>query len=237
MIASVSIADIGVPATARFVIGGRAKAPGLLDLHTGQTARFRDSVRPDVAFGRVATIGFWDDDESLDRFLTGDTGSRRADRVAEPLRGGLTVRLRPLRVHGAWPGLPEDTPTERDVDSDGPVVVLTIGYLRALRSVPWLRASARAQGALGGADGLVWAMGMSQPPRFVATMSFWESAEASKAYAFAPTGGHHAAVEANRATPFMHQEAFIRFHPYASSGSLGGNPSLAADWLSSRQVS
>ena len=35
------------------------------------------------------------------------------------------------------------------------------------------------------------------------------------------------AITANRATPFHHRDAFVRFRPYASSGSWGGSDPLA----------
>jgi heme-degrading monooxygenase HmoA len=231
MIASVSVADVGVANAARLCVGPQTDAPGLLDIHTGQTARLRRSIMPDIAYGRIATIGFWETDDAFDRFLEARSGNRRADTLAAALRDGWTAKLRPLRAYGGWPGLPSDTPTSRDVDNAGPVIVLTIGQLRVRRSVPWLRASARAQGELADAEGLIWAMGMSRPPRFVATMSVWESAEASKAYAFRSTGAHHQAIEANRATPFMHEEAFIRFQPFASSGQLDGCEPVIANGL------
>ncbi|MGI9611819.1 MAG: spheroidene monooxygenase [Acidimicrobiales bacterium] len=234
MIALLGITDGGLVRSGRLALGRRIDAPGLLDLRIGQTARLRDSLVPDIAFGRLGIISFWDDDDSLDEFLTNGDRTGRGDRLAESLREGWMTRLRPLRVHGAWPGLPEDTPTARHVEGDGPVVVLTIGNLRVLRSWPWRRASIKAEGDLANAEGLIWAMGMSQPPRFVATMSVWESAEATQAYAYGANGAHHRAIQAKRATPFMHQEAFIRFQPYASTGSLDGNPALADDWLRSR---
>lgn len=234
MIALLGITDEGLGRSGRLAVGRRIDAPGLLDVRIGQTARLRDSLVPDIAFGRLGVISFWDGDHSLDEFLANGNGTGRGDRLAESLRAGWMTRLRPLRVHGAWPGLPEDTPTARQVESDGPVVVLTIGNLRLLRSWPWRRASMKAEGGLANADGLIWAMGMSQPPRFVATMSVWESAEATQTYAYGENGVHQHAIQARRATPFMHQEAFIRFQPYASSGSLDGNPALAEDWLRSR---
>ena len=80
------------------------------------------------------------------------------------------------------------------------------------------------------APGLIWATAMARPP-FVATCSLWESTDALSAYAY---GGddpaHPDAIATDRAKPFHHRSAFIRFRPYASQGSLGGRNPLAARW-------
>ena len=48
----------------------------------------------------------------------------------------------------------------------------------------------------------------------------WESTEALSSYAYGTANpAHPDAIAADRAKPFHHQEAFIRFRPYASHGS------------------
>ena len=41
-----------------------------------------------------------------------------------------------------------------------------------------------------------------------------------------PDPSHLNAIKADRANTFHHQEAFVRFRPYASSGSWGGRDPL-----------
>ena len=48
-------------------------------------------------------------------------------------------------------------------------------------------------------------------------------------YATGAAGSHRAAVAADRARPFHHESAFVRFRPYASRGSWDGRDPLAAD--------
>ena len=43
----------------------------------------------------------------------------------------------------------------------------------------------------------------------------------------APSSAHASAIGEGRTKPFHKQEAFIRFRPYASTGSLGGSNALA----------
>jgi len=42
-----------------------------------------------------------------------------------------------------------------------------------------------------------------------------------------PDPAHLNAIKRDRANTFHHQEAFVRFRPYASSGSWGGADPLA----------
>ena len=141
---------------------------------------------------------------------------------------GWGARLEPLRVHGSWPGLDPDLPTARKVDYTGPAAVFTLGRLRISQGVRFLRASARAEKAVLNAPGCTWATGLGRPP-YVATCSLWENYDAIAAYAFNdPNGGHPSAIEEGRRKPFHKQEAFIRFRPYAMSGSLTGTNPLTA---------
>jgi hypothetical protein len=73
-------------------------------------------------------------------------------------------------------------------------------------------------------------IGFARPalPRLVSTFSIWRSAAAMRAYAFDSAGSHQAAVQADRARPFHHESAFVRFRPYASEGSRDGRNPLAA---------
>jgi hypothetical protein len=48
-----------------------------------------------------------------------------------------------------------------------------------------------------------------------------------RAYAYDRDGTHQAAVNADRAKPFHHESAFVRFRPYASEGSWDGRDPLA----------
>lgn len=47
-------------------------------------------------------------------------------------------------------------------------------------------------------------------------------------YAFAGSGSHQAAVRADRARPFHHESAFVRFRPLVSHGRWDGRNPLSA---------
>ena len=226
MIASVHVANVG----RRSALGVLRKAPkpastpGLRQANVALTAPLGASVRPKPDFGRAGLIAFWDDDAALDRFLADHP-------LAQTLAGGWRVRLAPLRIHGSWPGVPDDLPHGRKVDYDGPAAVLTLARLRFRRAVPFFRTSAKAEGAVVDAPGLIWASGLAKPP-FVATCSLWQSSDALSAYAYdGDRPAHPNAIAADRAKPFHHQSAFIRFRPYGSEGKLDGRNPLAESWM------
>jgi hypothetical protein len=219
MLASVHIADVG-PRQALPVLTKRLSgisAPGLRHANLGAGARLGGSLFTKPIPGRIGLIAMWDDDESLDRFLAESS-------LAQAFAGGWSVRLEPLRAWGSWPGLDEDVPKARNVEHDGPVAVLTMGRTRTNRLPAFLRASVKAEAHLADSPGLIWAGALVRPP-FVSTCSLWESSDASRAYAYGAGHAHNDAIAAGRAKPFHHQEAFIRFRPYAMQGHLEGkNP-------------
>lgn len=228
MIASVHIADIGRKALGALARGAPkpSSVAGLRSARLGFAAPLTTSTLPSPQVGRLGFVAMWDDDDALDRFLADHP-------LAAKLAGGWHVRLEPLRAHGSWPGLPSDVPKQRNVDHEGPAAVLTLGRARLTQLIRFLRTSAKAEAATVGAPGLVWTTGMARPP-FFATCSLWETSEALSAYAYGQGDlPHPAAIAVDRAKPFHHESAFIRFRPYRSEGQLAGKNPLSAAWLSS----
>jgi hypothetical protein len=228
MIASVHVADVGVPAALRI----SRKAPavgsiaGLRNANVALAAPLGGSVMPSPQFGRAALVAFWEDDDSLDRFLSDDP-------LAAKFASGWHVRLEPLRTHGSWPGLADDLPKDRNVEHEGPVAALTMGRPRASQLIRFLRTSSKAENSAVGAPGLTWATGLARPLSFVSTCSLWESTRALSTYAYGNRDrAHPDAIASGVANPFHHEQAFIRFRPYGSHGRLDGKNPLAESWLS-----
>lgn len=220
-VVSVSIADVGVPRSLRLLRNPRpASIPGLLHANAGVAATFGTiPARPSP--GRVGLIAFWQDEVALEQF-------EATSPLAAALGGGVVVHARPLRIHGAWPGIGEDVPKQRNVEHDGPVLVLTLARTKLSRSIPFLRASQPAEKAVTTAPGNVFASAVLRPP-FISSVSVWESSDAAMDYAYSGhQAGHPEAVAAGRAKPFHHQQAFIRLAIHEMRGSLGGRNPLAA---------
>ncbi|HVJ98175.1 MAG TPA: spheroidene monooxygenase, partial [Acidimicrobiia bacterium] len=120
VIASVHLAEVGIRALPS-VLRGAPRAgsmPGLRQANVAIAAPLRTGPIPSLPAGRVGYVAFWDDDAALDEFLSAP--------FAQKLSSGWSARLEPLRMHGAWPGMPTTTPAGRSVDYDGPAVVATL---------------------------------------------------------------------------------------------------------------
>jgi hypothetical protein len=223
MIATVQLADLG-PATTLRAIMRRPKpsdTPGLKAAEVAVFAPLALSGPPPIR--RAGLIAFWDDVQAFDRFVDNDP-------IAQRFSGGFQARLRPLRAHGSWPGLPADIPTSRAVQHDGPVVVLTLGRLRISQAVRFLRTSRPVERAAAADDGMVWGSAATRPP-FVATMSIWENTQATAAFAYGrQPPAHSEAISAQQRKDFHRQSVFIRFAPSRLEGTLRGtNPLVASD--------
>lgn len=161
-------------------------------------------------------ISSWDDDDALDRFL-----------AANPI-DGYHVRMRPTRIVGAWPEMPGLPAEEVPMDGSEPAAVLTLGRPRLLRLPPFIRTSRPAEHLAVGHPAMVAGTAAARLPRFVATFSIWRTVSEMRDYALGrPDPSHLNAIKADRANTFHHQEAFVRFRPYASSGTWDGRDPLA----------
>jgi hypothetical protein len=223
LIASVHLADVGKRAALGLVRRGLdpAGVPGLRYAEVTVAARLGGELLPAPQPGRVGLIAGWADDQALDAFLA-------THPLAARLGGGWHTRLEPLRVSGHWSALPDLPRDEQPVDDDEPVAILTLGRLRVARVVPFLRASAAAEGQAVADPALLAGTGLARPPRLVATFSVWRSAAAMRAYAYGRTAADHvAAVKAHNARSFHHESAFVRFRPYDHHGTWDGCDPLA----------
>lgn len=224
MIVSIHLADVGWPEVNRLLFRGInvAKVPGMTYAEPAFTVPLGKRVpRPNPR--RIALIASWEDDSALDRFLSGHA-------LAEPFDGGWHTRLEPRRCFGSWPEMPGLPAKELPVEDEEPVAALTLGRLRILRTRPFLKSGAPAEREAIANPAMVASTGLARlaRPRLVSTFSIWRNAAAMREYAFDAAGSHQAAVRADRATPFHHRSAFIRFHPYASQGSWDGHDPLAS---------
>jgi hypothetical protein len=222
VVASVHIADVSAGRALR--VFRRRPRPGVVaGLRTAEVAvatPLRSSGLPRPSLGRVALIAIWDDDASAVAFESNYP-------LAVEFADGWHARLQPLRMHGAWPGLPDEIPRARDVTSDEPAVVLTLGRLRLSHVRRFLRASRPAEASVLAAPGFVWGTALARPP-FVATCSLWENARAITSYAYGSADPRHPdAIAEQHRKDFHKRSAFVRFRPYDVRGSLSKTNPLA----------
>jgi hypothetical protein len=223
MIATVQLVDLGPAGTLRAIMR-RPKPRDTPGLRSAQVAVFAPlALSGPPPLSRAGLIAFWDDHDGFDRFLDGDP-------IGERFAGGFQARLRPLRAHGSWPGLPADVPQTRAVEHDGPAVVLTLARLRVSQVVRFLRASRPAERAAVASDGMIWGSAAVRLP-FLATVSIWQDARLAATYAYGrQQPAHSHAISEQQRKDFHRQSAFIRFVATRLEGSLGGlNPLVAAE--------
>ena len=221
MIATVDIADLGAPRTLRNLWHRPTPAhvSGLRWLDTAVAAPLASTRPPGLR--RAVMIAFWDQEEAAAAFAEEHPlGQRFAD-------NGFHAVLRPLRTFGTWPGLPDDLPRARRVEHDGPVLVTTLGRLRATQAGRFFRASRPAERSAVAAAGFVWGTAAARPP-FMATISLWSNGEAAAAYAYGdPDAAHPLAISEQGRKDFHHASAFIRWAPLSVTGSVRGMPATA----------
>jgi hypothetical protein len=223
MIVSIHLADVGWLRAPRLLLRGldASTVPGMTYAEPVFTAPLGTRV-PRPHPGRIGLIAAWEDDPALDRFLSDNP-------FAEHIRDGWHARLEPLRCFGSWAGMPDLPKKEIPVADGEPVVALTLGRLRVLRTRPFLKAGAPAERDAVANPAVLAVTGLARlaRPRLVSTFSIWRTAAAMREYAFDKSGTHQAAVKADRALPFHHESAFVRFRPYASDGKWDGRDPLA----------
>ena len=192
---------------------------GLTYAETLTTAPLGAPLLPPRQLGGVAMLAAWESDADFERFS-------REHPLAARLANGWQVRLQPLRVFGSWVGMPGLPAQALPVDDEEPVGILTLGRLRLRRTSAFRRSAGPAEAAALENPALLAGLGLARLPRLVATFSLWRSVAAMRRYAVGAGAPHSAAMAADRARPFHHESAFVRFRPYAASGSWGGGDPL-----------
>ncbi len=221
VIVSVHIAEVGPRAAAEVLLGQPkpGRVAGLTYAETTTVEPLGEPLLPPRRLGPVGMIAAWESGEALDEFS-------RTHPVAHRLAGGWQVRLQPLRVSGAWAGMPGLPARALPVDDSEPVGILTLGRLRLLRTAAFRRSAAPAEAAALDSPALLAGTGLARPPRLVATFTLWRSAAAMRDFAYGQGLPHQAAINADRARPFHHESAFVRLRPYASRGNWGDHDPL-----------
>ncbi len=217
MIVSVHIAERGVRRSLRLLRRGRRplEAPGLRYSEAAGLVPLAGMAPPLPPRGTIL-ISSWDDDDALDRFL-----------AANPIEG-YHVRMRATRIVGAWPDMPGLPDEEEPMDPGEPAAVLTLGRPRGRTFLRFARTSRAAEKLAREHPALVAGTAAARLPRFVATFSIWRSVGEMRDFSLGrPDARHLNAIKADRATPFHHQSAFVRFRPYASTGTWRGSDPLA----------
>jgi hypothetical protein len=183
-----------------------------------------------AAFGawdprRYGLFTVWESAAVLDAFEARSPILADYRRAADEL---WTVRLAPLRWHGAWGGAePFAGASPADLPGSGPWAFLTRATIRPRHVRAFVRAAGPVADQLARQPGLIASIGLGEAPlMFQATFSVWASLPGMRAFAY--RGGTHAEiVRRTRAEGWYSEELFARFRPIAAYGAWNGSDPLA----------
>jgi heme-degrading monooxygenase HmoA len=183
---------------------------------------------------RYGLFTVWDTAAALDTFEVQSPVLARYRRVADEM---WTVRLVPVRWHGAWGGCDPFAGIEPPKQlAPGPWVILTRATIRLRHVRTFTQAAARVTATLANQPGLIASIGLGEMPFVLqATVSLWQDLPSFQTFAY-DRADHREVVKRTRTEGWYHEELFARFQPIAAYGTWDGvDPLATSEYVQSIQ--
>lgn len=172
----------------------------------------------------LAVFASWENEAAIDTFLTGTE-------LGRALATGWHARLEFLRRWGRVSGF-EDLPQRlAEVESDAPVVAVTLARLKLPEIPRFIRWGKPVEELVRDHAGTTLALAAMRPPRTVSTFSVWRSQRemidmVHGDHAVPGAGRHAAAMMERQRRDFHHEFTTLRFRALTEHGSWSGRSDI-----------
>jgi len=163
------------------------------------------------AWGRYFMMRVWPSEEEARTYLSGGSQDSALSLARRWSTREWSLLARPYLSRGAWGGRDPFQPTSpRDQETNGPILILTRGRVRASQALTFWRNVRHVSAGLAETDGCIYAVGVGELPLIEqATLSLWETEQHMREYAH--RGAAHRAVMAQtRRAGWYCEELFAR---------------------------
>jgi len=177
-------------------------------------------------WGVYAILCIWDNEQCADHFFKdAEIFKRYQSHSSEQ----WTIYMKPKQAKGLWSGSNPFTPST-DLDEANPLIaVITRATIKASKLIKfWDYVPTSQRPIMQGCNGLIYTKGIGEAPLVqMATFSLWENIDALKNFAY-NSPEHQEAIRKTRKIDWYKEELFVRFQPYRSVGTWGGENVLTS---------
>lgn len=171
-------------------------------------------------WGVYALLGVWESEAAANAFFSDGSVFQKFKEKSEEQ---WTLYLKPMKIKGTWSGGNPFEPAP-DLDTANPMVaVITRATIRPSKLWHFWRYVPSSQRPIEASPpGLLFTKGIGEVPFLqMATFSLWENQEALANFAY-QSAEHLTAIRKTRELDWYKEEMFVRFQPYRSVGTWGG---------------
>lgn len=175
-------------------------------------------------WGVYAMLCIWENEQCTEQFFNhAEIFKRYQAHTSEQ----WTIFMKPLQAKGLWSGGNPFTPAT-NLDLANPLIaVITRATIRAGKLLKfWNYVPISQRPIQQGCKGLIYTKGIGEVPLIqMATFSLWENMDALKNFAY-NSPEHQEAIRKTQKIDWYKEEMFVRFQPYRSVGTWGGQDLL-----------